>query len=143
MTQRQRKNLIPAFTYRHVKDLYPIFWTKSSALVNGLMSVSQSEGREPGKAIHEAPIVEISGWAKRATLDIIGSAVRIFEAHVPILDRTMMLLGPIVALKSLNMLRGSIHSLQQAKLTPDLKIGNGSRIRRHYRSRHEAERYIS
>lgn len=72
--KRQRKNLIPAFTYRHIKDLYPVFWTKSSALVSGLMSVIQSEGSEPIKAIDNGPIVEMSGWSSRATLDVIGSA---------------------------------------------------------------------
>ena len=25
----QRKNLMPAFAFRHVKDLYPLFWEKS------------------------------------------------------------------------------------------------------------------
>lgn len=26
--KRQRKGLMPAFTFRHVKDLYPVFWAK-------------------------------------------------------------------------------------------------------------------
>ena len=70
--QRQRKDLMPAFHYRHVKDLYPVFWEKSTKLVNGLMSAAQKEGSV--KTIGDAPIVEFSGWSSRATLDIIGRA---------------------------------------------------------------------
>ena len=70
-TQRQRKSLTPAFTYRHVKDLYPVFFEKSRKLVNGLVSVVQ---KELAKSIDEATIVEISDWSSRATLDIIGCA---------------------------------------------------------------------
>lgn len=65
---------MPAFAYRHVKDLYPIFWEKSTKLVNGLMSVARKEGKESVESINDAAIVEISGWAKRVTLDIIGVA---------------------------------------------------------------------
>ncbi len=70
--QRQRKDLMPAFHYRHVKDLYPVFWEKSTKLVNGLMAVAQKGGSV--KTIDDAPIVEFSGWSSRATLDIIGRA---------------------------------------------------------------------
>ena len=72
--QRQRKSLTPAFTYRHVKDLYPIFFEKSKKLVNGLMRVVQKESKESVKGLDDAPIVEISGWSSRATLDIVGRA---------------------------------------------------------------------
>lgn len=72
--QRQRKNLMPAFAFRHVKDLYPVFWEKSTKLVNGLMSVAQREGKESVESIDDAAIVEIAGWSSRATLDIIGVA---------------------------------------------------------------------
>ncbi|KAF6240045.1 hypothetical protein HO173_001655 [Letharia columbiana] len=72
--KRQRKNLMPAFAYRHVKDLYPVFWEKSIKLVNGLMSVARKEGKESVKSIDNAAMVDISGWFSRATLDIIGVA---------------------------------------------------------------------
>lgn len=58
---------MPAFNFRHIKDLYPIFWEKSTKLVIGLMSVVGKEGKGTS-------IVEISGWSSRATLDIIGRA---------------------------------------------------------------------
>lgn len=66
--KRQRKLLMPAFQYRHVKNLYPVFWSKSLEMVNAL-SKTISESKEEG-----GPIVSISDWVSRATLDIIGVA---------------------------------------------------------------------
>ena len=74
MTQRQRKNLMPAFAFRHVKDLYPVFWEKSTKLVEGLMSVARQQGKRSVKDMDDAAIVEVSGWFSRTTLDIIGAA---------------------------------------------------------------------
>ncbi len=64
--QTQRKNLLPAFNFRHIKDLYPVFWSKSRELVLSLME--ELERRAPDN------VVEIGDWASRATLDIIGVA---------------------------------------------------------------------
>ena len=72
--QKQRKNLMPAFAYRHVKDCYPVFWSKSCKLVNALMSDAQGEGQEVVQCINDAAVVEIGGWCSRAALDIIGVA---------------------------------------------------------------------
>lgn len=72
--QRQRKNLMPAFAYRHVKDLYPVFWEKSAKLVDGFMSVARKEGKESVESIDDAVVIESTGWFSRATLDIIGMA---------------------------------------------------------------------
>ena len=38
------------------------------------MRVAQKENNEPVKSLDDAPVVEISGWSSRATLDIIGRA---------------------------------------------------------------------
>lgn len=62
----QRKNLMPAFNFRHVKDLYSIFWSKSRELVEILKN--EIDKKAPDN------VVEIGGWASRATLDIIGAA---------------------------------------------------------------------
>ena len=70
----QRKNLAPAFAYRHIKDLYPIFWDKSRKLVNALMIVIRKEGKEAVENISEAFVTEIGGWGSRAALDIVGVA---------------------------------------------------------------------
>ena len=63
----QRKNLMPAFQFRHIKNLYPKFWTLSAYLVQKLVAEVENEKET-------SPIIEISNWNSRATLDIIGTA---------------------------------------------------------------------
>lgn len=65
---------MPAFHFRHVKDLYPIFWTKSRDMAKSLSQISQPKGTMPVQNLKDAPVVEISEWSSRATLDIIGLA---------------------------------------------------------------------
>ena len=67
----QRKNLMPAFSFRHVKDLYPIFWSKSAHLVKKLMAEVDAQCKSSSEA---TVVVDIAEWSSRATLDIIGSA---------------------------------------------------------------------
>lgn len=61
----QRKNLSPAFNFRHIKELYPIFWSKSREMVRAI---------EKELETLEKKSVEVGEWASRATLDIIGTA---------------------------------------------------------------------
>lgn len=61
----QRKVLSPAFAFRHVKALYPIFWSKSREMVETIERVELVEKAPNAK-------IEIGGWASRAALDIIG-----------------------------------------------------------------------
>ncbi|KAK4549355.1 hypothetical protein LTR36_006352 [Oleoguttula mirabilis] len=79
----QRKNLMPAFAYRHIKDLYPVFWGKSRELAQCLSTASKvappsdrkdNANQDPEKlAVEHAPgVIEVGGWSSRATLDIIG-----------------------------------------------------------------------
>ncbi|CAO1597090.1 hypothetical protein XANCAGTX0491_000918 [Xanthoria calcicola] len=70
----QRKNLMPAFAYRHIKDLYPVFWAKSTEMIKALTHFTLSQHGEPPSDLTKAPSVEIGDWSSRATLDIIGSA---------------------------------------------------------------------
>ncbi|RMZ91535.1 hypothetical protein DV736_g1257, partial [Chaetothyriales sp. CBS 134916] len=66
--KHQRRNLMPAFSFRHIKQLYPLFWSKSIEMTT---RISQYLASSPGPA----PVaVEIGSWASRATLDIIGVA---------------------------------------------------------------------
>lgn len=58
---------MPAFSYRHIKDLYPIFWVKSVDMVKMIE-------QELGQKKDGDNVVQISNWASRATLDIIGVA---------------------------------------------------------------------
>ncbi|KAH7381206.1 cytochrome P450 [Phaeosphaeria sp. MPI-PUGE-AT-0046c] len=65
--KRQRKLLMPAFSFRHVKDLYPIFWSKAREMTNQISSAIKSD--QTGSSV-----IEIREWSSRATLDIIGLA---------------------------------------------------------------------
>ena len=76
----QRKNLMPAFAFRHVKNLYPLFWEKSREAVLAMMEeiepksqIISVDGQTP-EAIKGPTIIEAQQWASRATLDIIGEA---------------------------------------------------------------------
>ncbi|RFU35065.1 hypothetical protein B7463_g1297, partial [Scytalidium lignicola] len=64
----QRKSLMPAFSFRHIKDLYPIFWSKARELVICL------EKEVNNNKTKETKVTEVRGWATRTTLDIIGLA---------------------------------------------------------------------
>ncbi|KAI0478547.1 cytochrome P450 [Xylariaceae sp. FL0804] len=76
----QRKNLMPAFAFRHVKELYPVFWDKSREVVKAMEKqiLSQAsaqpgaEGAEGGA--EKTAVMEVGSWASRVTLDIIGVA---------------------------------------------------------------------
>lgn len=59
---------MPAFSYRHIKDLYPVFWAKSVEMVNLIQQDLEQRGPEDDNT------VQIRNWASRATLDIIGVA---------------------------------------------------------------------
>lgn len=61
--KRQRKGLMPAFSFRHVKDLYPIFWAKGRQVTNAIARASENGAPQSTKM-----------WASRVTLDIIGLA---------------------------------------------------------------------
>lgn len=76
----QRKNIMPAFTFRAIKDLYPIFWDKSTQLTQGVhQQLAQGEGQKSDDGI---VIVEVNHWANQVTMDIIGMAAlgRDFQA---------------------------------------------------------------
>lgn len=64
---------MPAFAFRHIKDLYPVFWAKSSEMIKAITGVVSSEGENISE-LKEAPAVEIGNWSSRSTLDIVGSA---------------------------------------------------------------------
>lgn len=78
--KRQRKSLMPAFNFRHIKDLVPVFWSKSRELCEALAaassekgtSIQSSDGHDTVK--HAPGAIEVNAWASRATLDIIGVA---------------------------------------------------------------------
>ncbi|KAI2471041.1 cytochrome P450 [Annulohypoxylon bovei var. microspora] len=76
----QRKNLLPAFAFRHVKELYPGFWSKSREVVQVMTKTiianaqnGESGIQDPEKA-KKTGVIEVGDWASRVTLDIIGIA---------------------------------------------------------------------
>ncbi|KAF9879003.1 hypothetical protein CkaCkLH20_03236 [Colletotrichum karsti] len=80
----QRKNLMPAFAFRHVKDLYPLFWSKACEGVDAITDAVLTEAAKPAADGTTDPekaalgpktaVLEIGNWASRTTLDIIGMA---------------------------------------------------------------------
>lgn len=75
----QRKNLMPAFAFRHVKDLYPVFWGKTREVVQAMTkAVLADAAKQPNlpdpENAHNTAVVEVGNWASRVTLDIIGLA---------------------------------------------------------------------
>ncbi|KAI0439638.1 cytochrome P450 [Xylaria telfairii] len=62
----QRRTLLPAFAYRHIKDLYGLIWEISSDAVTSLTEAvsAASEARKPY-------ITDMNEWASKVTLDII------------------------------------------------------------------------
>ena len=65
---------MPAFAFRHVKDLYPIFWSKSREMVKAIQSAVQADREQAESDSKQVPPIEFGQWASRATLDIIGLA---------------------------------------------------------------------
>ncbi|KAH7183661.1 cytochrome p450 monooxygenase [Fusarium flagelliforme] len=63
----QRRGLLPALAYRHIKDMYPIFLSKSTEMADAIEKQKEAGSNEV--------TIQVSDWAGRATLDIIGLAV--------------------------------------------------------------------
>ena len=60
-----RRKLAPAFSYRRIKELYPVFWEKSCEAVRAMtLEAARTESGD----------LELQDWGSRATLDIIGVA---------------------------------------------------------------------
>jgi len=89
-----RKNTMPAFSFRHIKDLYPMMWDKSVLMSEALQEALVSgEGKGTG-------VVDLCNWTSRVTLDIIGVAGMgrefntLKKAEDPLLDIYEQLLEP-------------------------------------------------
>lgn len=70
-----RKNLMPVFGYRHIKNLYPIFWQKSVQLMQGMaQEIAEGPTQQAGDSKEASTVVEVNHWATKVTVDIIGLA---------------------------------------------------------------------
>lgn len=68
-----RKNTTPAFHFRHIKDLYPLMWSKAEILTEALKhEVDSNPSTSPDGS--RSGVVELTPWASKVTLDIIGVA---------------------------------------------------------------------
>ncbi|KAI0485180.1 putative cytochrome P450 monooxygenase [Xylariaceae sp. FL0804] len=73
--QAQRKGLLPSFSYRHIKDLYPVFWAKAVEMAEAIEQQQKQQQRSPGgNPLVDSTVTQISDWAGRVTLDIVGLA---------------------------------------------------------------------
>lgn len=70
----QRRNLLPAFAFRHIKDLYPVFWSKAREGVQAMTEEISKGAAQNGQSGERSAVIEASSWASRITLDIIGVA---------------------------------------------------------------------
>lgn len=71
-----RKNTQPAFTPRHIKNLYPMMWNKALVMADAIEEIIKhrpSEGRIENDDIHTGTC-DMCHWATRVSLDIIGQA---------------------------------------------------------------------
>jgi cytochrome P450 len=59
----QRRHIQPAFSFRHIRDLYAVMWLKSVAMVEQI-----------NHEVLETETIEMYEWSSKATLDIIGIA---------------------------------------------------------------------
>jgi len=103
----QRKHLVPAFTYRHIQSLIPIFWSKAGDLV-GRLSAEIYENPSPTEEAfafqprHLEGVVEISHWANKVTMDVIGVAGlgrqfnSLYAAEDDLIDNYQEILEPSV-----------------------------------------------
>lgn len=66
--KRQRKMLLPSFASKHIKALYPVYWSKAKEVTAKLTAIARSDASGEGAA------VEIGEWASRAALDVITLA---------------------------------------------------------------------
>lgn len=67
----QRKHIMPSFQFRHIKDLYPMMWSKAVQLTR---AVESEVAEEPGNGKRSSRVVEVNHWANKVTMDIIGVA---------------------------------------------------------------------
>jgi cytochrome P450 len=62
-----RKNIQPSFNFRNIRDLYPVFWSKSMDMIEAIKHSAPPDNET-------SIITNISLWANKATLDAIGVA---------------------------------------------------------------------
>jgi cytochrome P450 len=69
----QRKNLLPAFAFSHIRSMAPLFWDKAR---EGVQAMTQQILEDASKTpdAKKTAVIEVGSWGSRITLDIIGLA---------------------------------------------------------------------
>ncbi|OBT56753.1 hypothetical protein VE04_03925 [Pseudogymnoascus sp. 24MN13] len=99
--KQQRRTFLPAFAPRHVRDMYPIFWSKACQAVTNLTYIGNGEQLE----------FEVGHWASRTAIDIITMAMMgkdfgaIADANAPLFKVYRALLEPTRAFLVLAMMK--------------------------------------
>jgi cytochrome P450 len=70
----QRKHIMPVFSFRHIKELYPMMWKKAVALTQGIESEIRDQMDSSKQEKGQTGVAEINHWANKVTMDIIGVA---------------------------------------------------------------------
>ncbi|KAJ9645714.1 hypothetical protein H2199_002754 [Coniosporium tulheliwenetii] len=72
----QRKHIMPAFSFRHIKDLYPLFWSKALEFNEVVAAAMHEDAEKAGgeQAPGSSGIIEMKHYANKVTMDIIGVA---------------------------------------------------------------------
>jgi cytochrome P450 len=75
----QRKHLIPAFSFRHIRDLVPVFWSKAGDLVGRLAAELYENPSPTDESFSRLPkhvegVLDINQWSNKVAMDIIGVA---------------------------------------------------------------------
>jgi cytochrome P450 len=63
--KHHRKHITPAFHFRHIKELYPVFWSKSIEFCDAVKATLMDD---------KTKTLEIGHYSTQVTLDIIGLA---------------------------------------------------------------------
>jgi cytochrome P450 len=63
--RHQRKHVMPAFHFRHIKELYPFFWLKSMELCTSIKTELQEKADN---------VIDVGHFSVKVTMDIIGLA---------------------------------------------------------------------
>lgn len=73
--KHERHALQPAFSFRRIKSLYPLFWSKAVELRDTLDTHVLQLHKAADGSDRPSSIIDASSWFSRATLDLLGIAV--------------------------------------------------------------------
>ena len=78
----QKKTMMPAFAFRHIKELYPVFWSMGKEMITEMSADIQRNAGKPKTTrdgqttavAEDQAVINVIRWFKRTTLDAMGIA---------------------------------------------------------------------